>query len=699
MSPIRVLATLFLALCLGSPYAEAEAAGRRTITHEDLWLMKRPGTTAVSPDGRWLVVSVADPSYDDTQKGSDLWIVPSDGSAAPRRLTAGKSAEGDPAWSPDSTRIAFSARREGDDVEQVYVLELSGGEAQRVTNWPTAAKSPKFSPNGDFILFQAMTYPGAVTDEDNRKAVAAVKDRKYSARAYDDYPIRHWDRWLDDTRPTIIVEALDGHSPARDLLAGTELRANRGYGGRLGNAGDNLDATWTPDGRGIVFVATTVRNESARADVFASLWLVGVDGGEPRRLTPDQGDYSAPRFTPEGSALLAKVQPRSDRWVYVSDRLVRWSWPSVDDRRLLTENFDGDVSDYRISPDGRRAFFLAGHEGYVPLYEVPLDGGPVRAISAGDNGSHGNLSVGGSASQPVVATVWSSASTPHEAGRFDLAAGRWTPLTSFNTATTQTLDLPPVEPFWFKSKRGRRIQSFLVKPPGFDPSKKYPLFVVIHGGPHSMWQDAWVLRWNYHLLAAPGYVLLLTNYSGSTGFGEDFARSIQGDPLRGPADEVNEAADQAIRRYAFIDGSRQAAGGGSYGGHMTNWLAVSTDRYRALVSHAGLYDLKTQWTTSDTNYGRERNVGGPAWEMSNKLWREQSPFYRSMKLRTPILITCGEHDYRVPCNNAMEFYMVLQRQQVPSRLVLFPEENHWIMKGEDSRYFYQEVRDWLAKYL
>jgi dipeptidyl aminopeptidase/acylaminoacyl peptidase len=280
----------------------------------------------------------------------------------------------------------------------------------------------------------------------------------------------------------------------------------------------------------------------------------------------------------------------------------------------------------------------------------------------------------------------------------DLATGRWSALSSFNAERAAAIDLPPAEEFWFTSDRGKRIHNLLVQPPGFDRKKKYPLFVLIHGGPHNMWKDDFVVRWNYHLLARPGYVVLLTNYSGSTGFGEEFARSIQGDPLEGPAHEINQAADEAIRRYAFIDRSRQAAGGASYGGHLANWLAVSTDRYRALVSHAGLYDLRSQWTTSDSVYNRERNVGGPAWE-DLPLWREQSPFYRSAKLRTPILLTYGEKDFRVPLNNGLEFWTVLQRQDVPSRLVVFPDENHWVLKGENSRYFYEEVHGWLAKYL
>jgi dipeptidyl aminopeptidase/acylaminoacyl peptidase len=298
----------------------------------------------------------------------------------------------------------------------------------------------------------------------------------------------------------------------------------------------------------------------------------------------------------------------------------------------------------------------------------------------------------------VVAAIWSSAVRPHELGRVDLRDGRWRAITTFNAARAEGIDWLPAEEFWFTSSRGKRIHSLLVKPPGFDPQRKYPLFVVIHGGPHSMWKDDFIVRWNYHLLAQPGYVVLLTNYSGSTGFGEAFARSIQGDPLEGPANEINEAADEAIKRYPFIDGSRQAAGGASYGGHLANWLAVSTERYRALVSHAGLYDLRSQWTTSDVAYSRERNIGGPAWE-SIPLWREQSPFYRSAQLKTPILLTYGEKDFRVPLNNGLEFWTVLQRQDVPSRLVVFPDENHWVLKGENSRYFYQEVHGWLAKYL
>jgi len=687
---------LLLTLAVGLAHA-AEPA-KRPITHEDVWLSLRPGALAASPDGRWIVASVSEPAYDEEQKRSDLWIVPVDGSVPPRRLTAGKGSEGDPAWSQDSRRLAFAAKREGDDAAQVYVIDLGGGEAQRVTNWPGGAKSPRFSPDGRSILFVGPSSAGALTEEDNRKAAADRKARKYNARAYDSFPIRHWDRWLDDLRPTLVVQPLEGDGAARDLLAGSALRKERGYGGRLGNEGDTLDATWTPDGKGVVFAATANRHEAARAEVYLSLWLVGAEGGEPRRLTADDDDYSAPEFTPDGSSLLAKVQPATKRWVYTADRLVRWSWPSLDGRKVITEGFADSVGQFVPSPDNRRVFFVAERAGHDRLFEVPLDGGPAVEVGPIASGTYSRIAVGGPAQAPAVAAVWSSAVNPHEFGRIDLATGRWTALSSFNTARAAVIDWQPVEEFWFESRRGKRIHNMLVKPPGFDPGKKYPLFVLIHGGPHNMWKDDFVVRWNYHLLAQPGYVVLLTNYSGSTGFGEDFARSIQGDPLEGPAYEINEAADEAISRFRFIDGRRQAAGGASYGGHLANWLAVSTDRYKALVSHAGLYDLRSQWTTSDVVYNRERNIGGPAWA-DIPLWREQSPFYRSEKLKTPILLTYGERDFRVPLNNGLEFWTILQRQDVPSRLVVFPDENHWVLKGENSRYFYQEVHGWLAKYL
>jgi dipeptidyl aminopeptidase/acylaminoacyl peptidase len=416
-------------------------------------------------------------------------------------------------------------------------------------------------------------------------------------------------------------------------------------------------------------------------------------GGEPRRVTGDEASYSQPQFAADGSALYARQNPET-KFVYNDDRLVRFDWADPTPRPV-SFGFKRSVGSFDVGPDGETVYLVAEDEGHDRIFAVRATGGEPRELGRLETGSFGGLQVGGAEDAPVIVANWGSAVSPPELQRVEAASGARKALSAFNAERVAEIDWQPIREFWFESKRGRRLHNMIALPPGFDPAKKYPLFVLIHGGPHTMYKDEFFVRWNYHLLAAPGYVVLMTNYTGSTGFGEQFAQAIQGDPLKGPAEEINKAADEAIRQFPWIDATRQAAGGASYGGHLTNWLAVSTDRYKSLVSHAGLYDLKTQWTTSDIAYSRERNLGGPPWD-GKTVWRDQSPFWSSQKLRTPILVTFGERDFRVPYNNGLEFWTVLQRQQVESRLVIFPDENHWILKGENSRYFYKEVQDWLA---
>ena len=293
---------------------------------------------------------------------------------------------------------------------------------------------------------------------------------------------------------------------------------------------------------------------------------------------------------------------------------------------------------------------------------------------------------------------WGSAVSPAEVVRIDPATGTKTFLSAFNTATTASLDWPPLRDFTFTGRDGRQIHSFLALPPNFDPAKKYPLFVLIHGGHASMWRDEITYRWNYHLLAQPNFVVLMTDYRGSTGYGEKFTLDILGDPLAGPADDVNDAADEAIRRFPFIDGARQCAGGASYGGHLANWLEGTTTRYKCLVSHAGLATLDMQWGTSDGIYHRELMMGGPFWSDPAK-WNAQNPLAKAGSFKTPMLLSVGDLDYRVPHGNTLAMYSALQRMNVPSKLLFWPDENHWILKAENSRVFYREVRAWLEKYL
>lgn len=313
-------------------------------------------------------------------------------------------------------------------------------------------------------------------------------------------------------------------------------------------------------------------------------------------------------------------------------------------------------------------------------------------------GCFANLASAASARATTLVANYDSATHPPEVVRIDPASGAYVNLTKFNSDRAEQLDLPPLREFRFTSSKGKKIHSMIALPPGFSESKKYPLFAVIHGGPHSMWRDQWVTRWNYHLLAQPGYVVLLTNYTGSTGYGEKFAQQIQGDPLAGPGQEIVEAADAAIQQFPFIDASRQAAGGASYGGHLANWLEATTTRFKCLISHAGLVNLESQWGTSDTIFHREQGMGGPHWE-GGKVWQEQNPIKFAARFRTPMLVTVGENDFRVPLNQSLENWSALQRMKVPSRLIVFPEENHWILQGENSRFFYEQVHEWLEKWL
>jgi len=692
------LAALIAGLAaLAAPTAALPAA-RHTITHEDVWLMKRIGAPAVSPDGRLAVFSVTEPAYDRKDQVSRLWLVPTDASQPPRRLTDGKGPESGVAWSPDSHRLAFSTKREGDSEAQVYVLDLeSGGEALKVTNVALGASAPVFSPDGRSIAFVADVWPGAKDDADNRRIAKERAERKYQARVYEAFPVRFWDRWLDERRPHLFVQSLEPGAVAHDLLAGTHLVSERGFAGRTSDEGVSLDHAWTPDGSAIVFSASIDQDRAARDFVTAQLWRVAATGGEPTRLTNDSDSWADPAFSPDGKWLYATHSARSMHSYAANDvTALKVEGAGVAGAPVnRTRAVDRSPSSWGLAADGT-LYYTAEDEGLERLYVAAPDGA-AHPAGARDTGVFSGLSVAGASKAPALVARWESAVNPPEIVRIETSGARVL-LTHFNTERAAAIDWLPVEPFTFKSARGREIRSLLVKPAGFDPAKKYPLLVMMHGGPAAMNRDAFGIRWNYHLLAAPGYVIVTTDYSGSTGYGEKFAQSIDGDPLAGPAAEINAAADVAIKRYPFIDATRQCAAGASYGGHLANWMQASTTRYKCLVSHAGLVSLEGQWGSSDAIYHREVMVGGPPWE-NGPLWKTQSPIQYAAKFRTPVLVSVGERDFRVPLNNTLEYWAALKRQQVPSRLIVWPEENHWILRGEDSRFFYQEVATWLAGYL
>lgn len=686
--------------------AETAATAGRMITHEDLWLMPRVGAPVASPDGRMAVFAVSQPAYGNGKGSSDLWLVASDGNSPPRQLTFDRGGESGMAWSPDGKRLAFVAKRGDNTAEQVYVLDLAGGEARQVTDIITGARNPRFSPDGRQLLFISNVPPQSHDEESRRRLVTEQEERKHSALVYTGFPIRSWDRWRDTSQVRVFVQDLardaDGSiRPARDLLAGSQLVQLPGFGGSGGMGREEMPALWAPDGGSIVFAASRNRDRSAWSYTHTDLWRVPVSGGEPQRLTgPDSADpddgYSFLSFSDNGARLFAMVHPRTGM-VYNAPAIEVFDWPSMTVVDRIQAPDARAIGSFVVASRGDRVWFTVGVDGQEHIWQATPGRGPASEYARPDAGGFLGLSGGGTASRPLLLALHDSATTPPEVARIEAGRNRFQRLSAFTTDKVAQLDLAPLEHFEIEHD-GYRIHSMLVRPPGFDPAKKYPLFVLMHGGPHMQWRDQWVLRWNYHLLATPGQVVLLTNYRGSTNQGEAFAQAIMGDPLRGPAEDINAAADAAIARYDFIDGSRQCAGGASYGGHLANWMQGSTDRYDCLVSHAGLVNLEAQWGTSDVAWSREANMGGPVWEQG-EVWRTQNPIRLAANFRTPTLVTFGERDFRVPINNGLEYWAALQRQQVESRLVVFPDENHWILKGENSRYFYQEVTDWLRRWL
>ena len=694
------LAATVLAVCLSLPVAAIAAPGT-PITHELLWMMKRVGEPVVSPDGKWVVVSVLEPSYEEDKESSDLWLVPVDGHVPPRRITNTRAKENGVAWSPDSHSIAFSTRREGDEAAQIYILDLAeGGEAHRVTDLSTGAAAPKWRPDGKAILFESTVYPNALDDEANKKIAAEHKARKYNVRAYEHFPVRQWNQWLDERQPTVLVQSLEPGAKAKDILSPTALAHNSAFSGVPDptSAGSSLEAIWSPDGKEIVFTATVERWNAAFGNVGFHLYRVNAAGGaEPQILTPASGEYSAAQFSADGHALFFKYTLQ-DNEIYHLARLHRVPWPAAGAATLVANDFDREVAVFAITPDSKTVYLLAPNGANEALYRVPAAGGKPTAIIEPTVGGYTALAIAQKAPKPVLIASYGSSVSPLEVVSIDPAARQHTNLTHVDTAAAASIDWQPPQHFYFTSAKGRNIHNMIVLPPAFDPNKKYPLVTLIHGGAASNNPDQIGLRWNYHLLAAPGYVILMTDYTGSTGFGEKLSQAIKLDPLKTPGDELNQAVDEAIRRYSFIDGTRLCAAGASYGGHLANWLEATTTRYKCIVSHAGEVDLATQWGESDYIYDRELTNGGPPW-LGNSIWHEQSAMSYAANWKTPILLSIGERDFRVPLGNTLENWATLQHMHVPSRLLVWPDAWHWIVKPEDSRHFYEEVHQWLARYL
>jgi dipeptidyl aminopeptidase/acylaminoacyl peptidase len=688
LSGMRRTAAFALACLFVAPLSAL--AQKHVITHEDVWLLHRVGPPVLSPDGKQAVFSVTEPSYDSAQTVSDLWVVPTDGSAPARRLTNTRGAESGATFSPDGGTLAFAARREGDEADQIYLLPLAGGEARRLTSLASGAAGPKFRPDGKAVLFTTSFQGGARSLDENKKLAEEQRARKDTARVYDAFPMRHWNFWLDGRESVIAWQELEAKTPT--IVRVAPLR------GPLGNSGETLAPAWTPDGSGIVFQALVNGDKGMSEIVESALFVValGGEGGPPKRITPAGSSFGDPQFSPDGQALYATLSRNATpKQIYFVNRLARLVGPGWSKLAIVSSGWDRSVGSVTPAPDGKSVYVEAEDDGTTKLFRFPVGGGAPEVVYAPTSGAVVELQ----AEDGVVIGRATSSTDPGQIVRLDPATKTVRVLTSFNKDRLSQLYLPKPEHFWFTAKNGKRIHSIVVPPPVVEPGKKYPILVNPHGGPNSMSADSFSLRWNIHLLTSPGYYLIQTNYTGSTGFGEKFTDDIERDVLRGPALETLEAVSEAAKKYPQMDLQRQAAAGASYGGYLMNWYNGTTTQFKALVNHAGAVNNESQYGVNDGGLERELRMGAPIWDTGKGQWFDQSPIRYAQTWKTPTLVTQGELDYRVPLSESMTTFKLLQRLNVPARYVIFPDEGHWILKGPNSKRHMDEVLAWLKKYL
>jgi dipeptidyl aminopeptidase/acylaminoacyl peptidase len=644
-----------------------------------MWAVQRVGTPALSPDGKNVAYTVSVYDMEENRGNGDVWIVPLAG-GTPRRLTTNRASDGAPAWSPDGKRIAFTSRRDEDKVNQLYVISVDGGEPERVTEMPLAVSNPTWLPDGKRVAFVSHVIAGSESPADTKKALEAREKNKVKARVTENRLFRFWDRWLtDDEFPHIFVVDV-GSRKVTDLLPGSKRLFS------LQEGSGSFDVS--PDGAWIVFEANSTPEPYPKLnrDVF----LVPAAGGEVRNLTAaNAADDTDPVFSPDGKRIAYGVEVKADGW---PDR-TRLAVMDVASGRttVLTESFDVSAGGWAWSPDGRTIVFHAESRARTNLYALPAAGGAPKEIH------HGGTTAGAEVARDgqVVFQLHSMTQPPELAVvRLDGSARR--ALTHVNDELAARIEWGKVEDLTFPGADGDEVQMFVVYPPGFDPKKKYPLVHMIHGGPVGTFGDGFSFRWNPQAFAAPGYIVPMVNFHGSSSFGQKWVESILGAHPDKPFTDVMKATDFLIAK-GYVDGERMAATGGSYGGFMVNWIEGHTDRFKALVSHAGVYSLLGQ-SASDAYYGRQHSYGGyPFTNLENiERW---SPDRYAKNFSTPMLVIHGERDFRVPVTQGLALYGVLTTKGVPARLVYYPDENHWVLKGQNSKHWYGEVLGWLERWL
>jgi len=666
--------TLLLAVLV----AAALDAQKQPFDVRALLRISRISEPRLSPDGKSVAFTVQTVDLDQNTKPKQVYVMGINGGTA-RQITSDGTDNERPVWAPDSKHIAFISDRGGSS--QIWIMKPDGTEPRQVTNLSTEAGGILYSPDGKKLIFTSDVYPDCPDDACNKSRIDADKASKVTARSYTTLLYRHWTKWQTKRRSHLMVVDSSG-GLVKDLTPGTHDVPPFSMG-----APD--DYAISPDSREVCYAmnADAVAATSTNTDLF----VVPIAGGESKKITVNPGADASPQYSPDGRWLAYRSQQQpgyeSDRWrLIVLDR-------STGTTNAVTDTLDRPVESFAWSHDSKNLFFSVIDRGRQSIQMVPAIGGAMRVIVSGPSSADDmQLTEDG---KTMIYTAHSG-SAPLEIYRASSSGGVPAALTHLNDSLLAQYDLSPLEEFWVEGAEKARVQSFIVKPHGFQPTNKYPVLFLIHGGPEGEWGESWTYRWNAQVFAAGGYVVVMPNPRGSVGYGQKFTEEIK-DDWGGKAYEDIMAVVDHVATLPYADPDRMAAAGGSYGGYMIDWLLGHTTRFKALISHAGVFDLRSE-------FGATEELWFPLWEFSGTPWdnpetySKWSPSYYVKDFKTPTLVIHGELDYRVPYTQGLQLFTALQMQKVPSKLLEFPDEGHWILKPQNSVLWYNTFLEWIGEW-